>query len=140
MQGKSFEEALDTRCFEPDAPNFTPRISAALNFANKDFTYKMSILKSADEKGTACNRYTFSYAPLCGILSIRITATEIPFPPLRANRSECVFPMIFRSSQRRFGQTLTRITRSLFMCATPIWKRASTRGCFIIKTNKEKGR
>lgn len=67
MQGKSFEEALDTRCFEPDAPNFTPRISAALNFANKDFTYKMSILKSADEKGTACNRYTFSYAPLCGL-------------------------------------------------------------------------
>ena len=67
MQGKSFEDALDTRCFEPDAPNFTPRISAALNFANKDFTYKMSILKSADEKGTACNRYTFSYAPLCGL-------------------------------------------------------------------------
>ncbi len=67
MQGKSFEEALNTRCFEPDAPNFTPRISAALNFANKDFTYKMSILKSADEKGTACNRYTFSYAPLCGL-------------------------------------------------------------------------
>lgn len=65
-QGKSFEQALETRCFEPDAPNFTPRISAVLDFAG-GFTYKMSILKSADEKGSACNRYTFSYAPLAGI-------------------------------------------------------------------------
>ena len=65
--GKSFEEALETREFEPDAPNFTPRISGILNFADKDFTYKMSILKSADEKGSACNRFTFSYLPLNGL-------------------------------------------------------------------------
>ena len=65
--GKSFEAALETRCFEPDAPNFTPRISGILQFAEGDFTYKMSILKSADEKGSACNRYTFSYAPLPGV-------------------------------------------------------------------------
>ena len=66
-EGKTFEEALETRCFEPDAPNFTPRISGILNFADKDFTYKLSILKSADEEGTACNRYTFSYQPLNGL-------------------------------------------------------------------------
>ena len=65
--GKSFEEALMTRCFEPDAPNFTPRISGILQFAEGDFTYKLSILKSADEKGSACNRYTFCYAPLPGV-------------------------------------------------------------------------
>ena len=65
--GKSFEEALTTRCFEPDAPNFTPRISGILQFAEGDFTYKMSILKSADENGSACNRYTFCYAPLPGV-------------------------------------------------------------------------
>ncbi len=67
MKGKTFEEALETRCFEPDAPNFTPRISGILNFAGGDFTYKMSILKSADEQGSACNRYTFSYVPLAGL-------------------------------------------------------------------------
>ena len=67
LKGKTFEEALETRCFEPDAPNFTPRISAVLNFAGGDFTYKMSILKSADAEGSACNRYTFSYAPLNGV-------------------------------------------------------------------------
>ena len=46
--GKTFEEALETREFEPDAPNFTPRISGMLTFGEKDFAYKMSILKSAD--------------------------------------------------------------------------------------------
>ena len=67
MNGKTFEEALETRCFEPDAPNFTPRISGILNFLDDDFTYKLSILKSADAAGSACNRYTFSYAPQNGL-------------------------------------------------------------------------
>ncbi len=65
--GKTFEQALDTREFEPDAPNFTPRISSILSFKGKDFTYKMSILKSEDEDGTACGRYTFSYTPISGL-------------------------------------------------------------------------
>ena len=65
--GKSFEEALETRCFEPDPPNFTPRISGMITFQNGDFSYKMSILKSADAEGTACNRHTYSYAALPGL-------------------------------------------------------------------------
>ncbi|MBR6361241.1 MAG: IMP cyclohydrolase [Clostridia bacterium] len=65
--GKSFSCALTSREFEPDKPNFTPRISAVSYFADNDFTYEMSILKSADAEGTACNRYTFSYNPLPGL-------------------------------------------------------------------------
>lgn len=65
--GKSFEASLETREFEPDAPNFTPRISAMLDMGEGDFTYKMSILKSADEEGSACSRYSFSYPSLAGI-------------------------------------------------------------------------
>ena len=65
--GKSFSEALESRCFEPDGPNFTPRISGMITFGQESFTYQMSILKSADEEGTACNRYTFSYSPLAGL-------------------------------------------------------------------------
>ena len=65
--GKTFEQALETREFEPDKPNFTPRISGMLTFDGGDFTYKMSILKSADESGSACNRYTFSYPALSGL-------------------------------------------------------------------------
>lgn len=63
--GKSFEDALLTRCFEPDKPNFTPRISGMIDY--KSFTYKMSILKSADEEGSACNRYFFNYSALPGV-------------------------------------------------------------------------
>ncbi len=66
-EGKSFEEALETRCFEPDAPNFTPRISGMLTFEKGSFTYKMSILKSADEVGSQCNRYTYCYNPIAGV-------------------------------------------------------------------------
>ncbi|MGM9625233.1 MAG: IMP cyclohydrolase [Eubacteriales bacterium] len=65
--GKSFAEALNTRCFEPDKPNFTPRISGVLHFANDDFTYEMSILKSIDADGTDCARYTFSYPSVAGL-------------------------------------------------------------------------
>ena len=65
--GKSFGQALESRQFEPDAPNLTPRISGILNFDNNDFTYQMSILKSADAEGTACSRYLFSYPALPGL-------------------------------------------------------------------------
>ncbi len=65
--GKCFTRALTTRQFEPDPPNFTPRISGMLTFENGDFTYEMSILKSADPEGTACNRFTYSYAALPGL-------------------------------------------------------------------------
>ncbi|MDO4851892.1 MAG: IMP cyclohydrolase [Clostridia bacterium] len=65
--GKTFSEALTSRCFEPDGPNFTPRISGMLTFANDDFTYEMSILKSIDEVGSDCARYTFSYPSKAGL-------------------------------------------------------------------------
>ena len=57
--GKTFSAALESREFEPDGPNFTPRISGMLTFGNEDFTYQMSILKSADAEGSACNRFTY---------------------------------------------------------------------------------
>ncbi len=65
--GNTFSGSLTSREFEPDAPNLTPRISGMLTFADGDFTYEMSILKSADAAGTACNRYTFSYPSLAGL-------------------------------------------------------------------------
>lgn len=64
VKGESFESALQTREFEPDAPHFTSRISGILQ---ADGNYKLSILKSADEKGSACNRNTFSFEALSGV-------------------------------------------------------------------------
>ena len=65
--GLSFSDSLKSREFEPDAPNLTPRISGYITFEKDNFSYEMSILKSADPLGTACNRYTFSYPSLAGL-------------------------------------------------------------------------
>ena len=65
--GKCMRGALKSRCFEPDAPNLTPRISSVTDFLGGSFRYSMSILKSGDVAGTVCNRYTFDYEPLPGL-------------------------------------------------------------------------
>ena len=63
-QGKSFADALRTRTFEPDGPNYTPRISAVVY---EDGSYQMSILKSADGNGDSVQRYFFDYPqPVAG--------------------------------------------------------------------------
>ena len=63
----TFEQALRTREFEPDAPNYTPRISGVLHFDNGSFNYAMSILKSNNGNPEACYRYTFAYEnPVAG--------------------------------------------------------------------------
>ena len=65
--GISFTDALAQRCFEPDMPNFTPRISAMATFHDGDFDYQMSILKSGDEAGSFCNRFAYSYGAAAGV-------------------------------------------------------------------------
>ena len=67
--GQGFEDALATREFEPDAPNYTPRVSGICyyDFANADFTYKLSILKSRNGDPECCNRFFYDYAPKAGI-------------------------------------------------------------------------
>lgn len=67
LEGKSFEEALRTRTFEPDSPNFTPRISGILEFGDGDFSYKMSILKSNEGREESALRFFYEYAqPVAG--------------------------------------------------------------------------
>ena len=63
-EGKTFEEALRTRTFEPDGPNWTPRISGMVE---KNGDYRLSILKSADGDEHSTRRYFFEYtAPRAG--------------------------------------------------------------------------
>lgn len=65
-QGLDFSGSLRSRCFEPDAPNLTPRISAMLCLGG-DYRYDMSILKSIDEDGSDCARYTYAYPAKRGL-------------------------------------------------------------------------
>ena len=63
----TFEQSLRTREFEPDAPNYTPRISGIMHIENETYNYAMSILKSNNGNPDACNRYTFAYQnPVAG--------------------------------------------------------------------------
>lgn len=64
---QTFEQALRTREFEPDAPNYTPRISGIMHIEDGNYSYAMSILKSNNGNGAACNRYTYAYEnPIAG--------------------------------------------------------------------------
>ena len=66
-QQMTFEQSLRTRNFEPDEPNFTPRISGIVKCSEGKMNFAMSILKSADGNPECCERFTFSYdAPLAG--------------------------------------------------------------------------
>lgn len=59
--GLTLEQSLRARKFEPDEPNFTPRISGVMHIADGQYDYAMSILKSDNGDPGACSRYTFSY-------------------------------------------------------------------------------
>ena len=65
--GLTFEQSLRCREFEPDGPNYTPRISGVMHIENGTYDYAMSILKSNNGNPEACNRYTFAYEnPVAG--------------------------------------------------------------------------
>ena len=111
--GKSFGEALESRQFEPDAPNLTPRISGILNFDNNDFTYQMSILKSADAEGTACNRYLFSYPALPGLGHFIHTyvCDGSPIPTFQGEPERMVIPDDAEEFTRRLWNCLDENNR-----------------------------
>lgn len=60
-KGQTFERALTTRTFEPDAPNYTPRISGLMHIEDGKYNYALSILKSNNGDPECSNRYTFTY-------------------------------------------------------------------------------
>lgn len=68
QKGLTFGQSLRCREFEPDGPNYTPRISALLSVKDGKFEYRMSILKSADGDPSSCQRFTFDYEnPKAGV-------------------------------------------------------------------------
>ena len=121
--GKSFSEALRTRCFEPDAPNLTPRISGILNFREGDFDYEMSILKSADAAGSACNRYTFSYEALAGTGHFLHTyvCDGNPIPTFQGEPERVRIPDDIDAFTDELWSSLDRDNRiSLYVCYTDL--------------------
>ncbi len=63
----TFEQSLRCRKFEPDSPNYTPRISGIIHIENGNYNYAMSIIKSSNGNPDSCNRFTFAYeTPIAG--------------------------------------------------------------------------
>lgn len=60
-EGLTFEQSLRSREFEPDGPNYTPRISGVMHVENGEYDFAMSILKNNNGDPSCCNRYTYSY-------------------------------------------------------------------------------
>ena len=102
----TFEQSLRSREFEPDGPNYTPRISGIMHIENGKYNYAMSILKSNNGNPDACNRYTFAYEnPVAGEghLSTHTSVMEIRFRVLKENQSLLQFRMIWTHLQTHSG-------------------------------------
>ena len=108
VAGKSFSQALTAREFEPDAPNLTPRISGMLTFDQGNFTYEMSILKSADAEGTGCNRFTYSYVPMNGVGHFLHTyvCDGNPIPTFQGEPERVAIPNDMESFAREIWESL----------------------------------
>ena len=119
--GKTFAQALHTRTFEPDAPNYTPRISGLVK---KNGDYTLSILKSADgDPAAGISSPMRPPAPGRAISSTPTWATAPPCPPLWGNRSRWKSPAAPpRSLPICCGTASTRRIRSLSLCATSTGK------------------
>lgn len=95
-QGKTFEEALSTRVFEPDAPHFTPRISGLMEISGSKPVYSLSIIKSGDAEGVAVRRFFFDYEALPGVGHYVHTYREngSVLPPFDGEPEEVLFPAL----------------------------------------------
>jgi len=111
--GLSFSQSLESRTFEPDPPAFTPRISGLETFADGDFTYQMSILKSADAEGTACSRFTYDYPAIAGVghfLHTYVTDGN-PLPTFQGEPERTAIPDDIDEMTRRIWNALDENNR-----------------------------
>ncbi|MEL7609065.1 MAG: IMP cyclohydrolase [Bacillota bacterium] len=114
--GRSFESALRSRCFEPDAPNYTPRISGILEFGG-GFSYRLSILK-ADER-QCCERQFYEYElpqPGVGHLIHTYRSDGQPLPPFDGEPKRVALPDGLDSIAEELWESLAEDNRiSLFV-------------------------
>ena len=97
----TFEQALRTREFEPDAPNYTPRISAVATVTEGDLSLQLSVLKCADGQGKVCARYFFEYEsvqPGCGYFIHTYKCDGNPIPSFVGEPEEVILPNTARET------------------------------------------
>lgn len=120
--GLTFSKSLEAREFEPDGPNFTPRISGLLHLDN-GFTYEMSILKSIDEEGSACARFTYNYPSVNGLGHFIHTyvCDGNPIPTFQGEPERTVIPDCIDDFTKEIWENLNENNKiSLYVCYTDI--------------------
>ena len=123
VKGASFEDALMTREFEPDCPNYTPRISGAVYYGEGDFHYSLSILKSANGDPAVCNRYFYRYTPRAGIGHFIHTykCDGNPIPSFYGEPEEIALPNTAKELSDLLWENLNADNKvSLFVRAVPL--------------------
>lgn len=137
VKGGSFEDALMTREFEPDCPNYTPRISGICTYGAGDFTYSLSILKSANGDPTVCNRYFYRYTPRAGVGHFIHTykCDGNPIPSFYGEPEEVALPNTAEELSELVWENLNADNKvSLFVRCVPLDGSAPTE--IIINKNK----
>ena len=124
-EGGTFEDALRTREFEPDAPNFTPRVSGICYYdpSAADFHYKLSILKSANGRPDVCNRFFYEYKPEAGIGHFIHTykCDGDPIPSFYGEPEEVALPNTAEELAAMVWENLNEDNKvSLFVRAVPL--------------------
>lgn len=117
-RGQPMEQALRSRQFEPDGPNWTPRISGLLS---PDGSYKLSILKSADEQGSACLRQFFEYPGQPGLGHFIHTYVQdgSPLPTFEGEPERVEIGQDMDAFARQVWESLHEENKiSLFVCYT----------------------
>lgn len=133
LAGGTFEEALSTRTFEPDGPNWTPRVSG---LTEPDGSYRLSILKSADDRGSACLRQYFQYPglPGTGHLIHTYAADGNPLPSFQGEPVETAVPDSADALAALLWDSLNKSNRiSLYVCYTDL--KTGAREARIINTH-----
>ena len=137
VKGGSFEDALMTREFEPDCPNYTPRISGICTYGARDFTYSLSILKSANGDPAVCNRYFYRYTPRAGVGHFIHTykCDGNPIPSFYGEPEEVALPNTAEELSELVWENLNADNKvSLFVRCVPLDGSAPTE--IIINKNK----
>ena len=127
---QTFEQALRTREFEPDAPNYTPRISGIMHIDNGTYNYAMSILKSNNGirmHVTVTHLHIRIRLPEKHILSTLIWETETRFQVLRENQSLLVWKETLIPLPVWYGKILMRRTKFPYLYVTLTLKPENTR-------------
>ncbi len=136
--GKCFRHALRSREFEPDAPNYTPRISALLHLDKKNYTYEMSILKSADAKGKKCNRFFYEYEAVNGTGHFIHTYVKDgnPLPSFEGEPERVKIPSDVKEFASEIWENLNESNKISLYCRAIDLKTGEVENVLINKFNK----